>query len=697
MPIRFPARATFSLTVALGLYAAPGASAADPGQDAAAAVALSVEGPQDVQGLTTFAPEAFAAAAPANAYEMVQRVPGFSIVEADTDVRGFAGGRGNVLVDSARSTSRHQEIDDLLKRIPATSVARIELIRGGAPGMDMAGHAALVNVVRRRAATSEMAVEAGVALAPGGWAGPQGAFEYGRRSGDRALDLALTAERELDTDTGPGRIRTIARDGAGIEDLETGARRVTDLFGSSASWRQPWRGGSLGLNAALRGEHDDERMERHDRDAGVRTELAQDAEDALEFEAGGRYVRPLGANSRLELVANQRLERVEALSLSREDDAEERFQEDTDSGETLLRIDLGHGHSSGWRLSAGLEGAFNFLESQARLSEDGERVELPGSDVRIEERRAEVSLGVAGQVAGAWTVEAGLRVEASALDQRGDTPTERDFTYLKPRLTGYWEPDDRNSVHLALSREVGQLDFDDFVASASLDTGVVSAGNAELEPDKTWQLVAGWERSFWEDGALGLTWTHERISDVVDRILVSSGGDVFDAPGNIGDGRRDTLELELATTLDRFGLPGVRVATELRWRDSSVTDPTTGMKRRISGEAPLTRQFELVHTLPQYRMTWGFDIELATREAEYSYDEVKWEREPLSWSLFAERRVGDGWRLRAEVRDLSGRRFTEMRDKYDGPRSHAALEEREYRSHRTPGQFLLSVRRSMGG
>src|SRR5690606_27619495 len=132
-----------------------------------------------------------------------------------------------------------------------------------------------------------------------------------------------------------------------------------------------------------------------------------------------------------------------------------------------------------------------------------------------------------------WSIEGGMRVETSALRQSGDTPMERDFVYLKPRLAAYWERDDRDSFHLGLSREVGQLDFEDFVASAALDTGAVSAGNAELEPDKTWRLVAGWERRFRDDGALGMTWTHERIADVVDRVLVASGDDVFDAPGNI--------------------------------------------------------------------------------------------------------------------------------------------------------------------
>ncbi|HRN61396.1 MAG TPA: TonB-dependent receptor [Luteimonas sp.] len=647
--------------------------------------------------MTVYEADSFAAAAPANAHDMVLRLPGFSIVEADTDVRGYAGARGNVLIDGAQPTSRREDIVSLLQRIPAASVERIEVIRGGAPGIDMGGHAVLANVVRERAATSEMATQLGVAIASDGWAGPQGQFEYGRRRDDRVLEFALSAERELDDDTGPGRIRAFAPDGALLEDLDTRTRRVNDVYGSSASWRQPLAGGSLGVNAALRGERVDEAMTRFDRATGTRTEIADDTEDTREFEIGGRYVRHLGEHSRLELMASQRLGRLQALSLSHEDDDEERFEEDTDSGETLLRVELGREWSPRLRLSAGLEGAFNFLESQARLSENGERIDLPGSDVRIEERRAEAMLAAAWQPAKALTVEAGVRVETSALRQSGDTPMERDFVYFKPRLTGYWERDDRNGFHLGLSREVGQLDFGDFVASAALDTGVVSAGNAELEPDKTWRLVAGWERSFGEDGALGVTWTHERISDVVDRVPVVSGEDVYDAPGNIGDGRRDTLELELSGSLDRIGMTGFRLSSKMLWRTSSVVDPTTNETRGISGESPLEGRIRLTQILPAQRMTWGIELELAERETKYSHDEVRHERDDLSWNVFAEKRLGGGWRVRAEMRDLFGRRFSEARDKYDGLRAQVPLDERETRSHRTPGQVLVTLRRSVGG
>ncbi len=124
--------------------------------------------------VTIYSPADFADNAPANAWDMLSRLPGFVTVDADEDVRGYAGARGNVLIDGARPTSKHEDTKTLLKRIPASAVERIELIRGGVPGIDMAGYALLANVVRRHEATSQSAIEAGVLAAADGWMAPKG-------------------------------------------------------------------------------------------------------------------------------------------------------------------------------------------------------------------------------------------------------------------------------------------------------------------------------------------------------------------------------------------------------------------------------------------------------------------------------------------------------------------------------------------
>lgn len=640
----------------------------------------------------------FAATSPSNARDMLERLPGFAIVEADADVRGYAAAQGNVLIDGARPSSKREDIGLLLKRIPASSVERIELVRSGATGIDMGGFAVLANVVRKRDARTEAAIETGAIASTDGWTAPLAQLEYGRRWNDRALDLSLKLEPELDDDSGRGSLSSFDPAGTRLESAALDTRTIKRNGEAGASWRQPLAGGRFTLTTAARSERarTGTRITASPPDGD--DETVDEDENLFEAEIGARFVRPLGDRSTLELMASQQLGWLDGTERSLEGDDAESFEEKTDTGERIARVDLTYEWSERLSFATSLETAFNFLESDASLLENGTPVLLPGSEVRIEETRIEAAAGASWKPAAQWMLEAALRVEQSSLVQTGDTPLERRFTYPKPRVAIRWDADDHNQLRLSLSREVGQLDFADFVASASLDSGVVSAGNAALEPDKTWRMVAAWEHHFWTDAAFTVSWTHDRIGDVVDRVLVATPDDVFDAPGNIGDGRRDTLAIELSTPLDRFGVTGAQLRGAMSWRRSRVTDPVTGQSRGISEEKPVEASIELVQDLPAWRSNWGIEFEhIAERETKYRYDEVRRESEGAGWTLFAERRLGDHWRMRAEATDLFGRGFEETREKYDGPRSTGAIEEIERRKRTTPGYFSLTFRRSMGG
>src|SRR3546814_2898943 len=89
-----------------------------------------------------------------------------------------------------------------------------------------------------------------------------------------------------------------------------------------------------------------------------------------------------------------------------------------------------------------------------------------------------------------------------------------------------------------------------------------------------------------------LGWTHDRIDDWVDRVLVVTDDNVFDAPGNIGRGHRDTLSLDLAAPLDAWGIANGRIRTTVLWRSSSVTDPVTGRERGISRSEEHTSELQ---------------------------------------------------------------------------------------------------------
>src|SRR5262245_54444787 len=79
-------------------------------------------------GAVLYMPDFFASFAPRTALDMVRRVPGFTISDGE-ERRGLGGAAGNVLIDGAAPVVKSQDLEDLLERIPAGDVVRIELIR----------------------------------------------------------------------------------------------------------------------------------------------------------------------------------------------------------------------------------------------------------------------------------------------------------------------------------------------------------------------------------------------------------------------------------------------------------------------------------------------------------------------------------------------------------------------------------------
>lgn len=641
----------------------------------------------------------FSDAAATNAYDMLKRVPGFTIRDADADVRGYGEALGNVLVDGARPSSKREDVHDLLERIPADAVLRIELIRSGRPGIDMGGHPLLANIVRVQAPTTRGAVALGAAGATDGWTAPLGRFEYGRQWQDRALDVALRHEPKLDDDSGHGRIRTFPGNGAApaAESLDTRAAEARTE--ATLGWRQPVADGTLTLDAALRGERQRDRTTTSPLHDPAATDHVRKTEDTRESEIGVRYKRSVGARTTLELLASRLDAALDTREHSGGGDGADSFEEHTGSSETIARIDLLHDAGPRLALNASLEAARNTLDSRARLGNDGgATVALPGSDVGIAEQRYEAAAGLSWTPGDVLGLEAGLRVEQSTIAQRGDASLRRSFRYAKPRIAARWSPAARDRVRLSLSREVGQLDFEDFVASASLETGAVSAGNAELRPDQAWRLQLEWERRLGDAAALTLGWTHERIDDVVDRALVVGTDDTFDAPGNIGRGRRDALSLDWSAPLAVFRIPNGRVHASLQYRDSRVTDPFTGLPRRISEEKPVEGEIAITGEVPRWNASWAVRLEhIAERESKYRFDRIERKSEGAGWTLSAERRLAHDWRLQAEATDLGGRDFEEMRERHAGVRPLAPLRDREVRRRRTPGTFRLVLRHDFGG
>ena len=335
---------------------------------------------------------------------------------------------------------------------------------------------------------------------------------------------------------------------------------------------------------------------------------------------------------------------------------------------------LRHTYSPTWSIETGGEMAFNFLDSAQEYVENGVPVILPAANVRVEERRGEVFGTSTWRLTPRLSAEAGMRIEVSTISQTGDTNLEKSLTYYKPRVAVTWSPTSVDQIRLRLERQVGQLDFGDFISSVAFSTGTGTAGNADLEPDKTWVAEAVYERKFWNDGAIVLKLEHDEITDATDRVPIIGPGYAFDAPGNIGDGTSDSLEISLNMPLTRLGVPGGLLRARGEWSRSEVTDPVTGEARRISGQAPFEGEINFSQDLPRYHTQWGVNTSLGFQERYYRFDQIETVELGTWVQLYAEYKPRPDLSIRVEMQNLAARNYSRTRQVFTGPRNISGLD-----------------------
>ncbi|WP_425991839.1 TonB-dependent receptor plug domain-containing protein [Brevundimonas sp. TWP2-3-2] len=673
------------------LVAAPFTAAAQSAAPTTAAQAPAVDTAQ--QGVLVFEPAFFADSSPNTALDMIARLPGFGLDTGNTDTRGFAGAAGNVLIDGDRPSSKSDGLDEILRRIAADGVERIELIRGGAPGIDMQGRSVIANVVLKRTVQIETVLEANTYLYPDGYLGPLLKASWSRREGDDQLEASLLATTDRTDDTGDGYRRRYNGAGALIQeaDLER-YDRFRNVRGTAA-WQRQISGGKLRLNGLLGWFESINTIDTRILAGTGQNEFVANDYEGVNSEVGANWSRPLGERTELELVGLQRYSTEESTSASRSGLNGAVFGAEGTSGETIGRAVLRFRPSDRWAFEGGGEAAYNFLDSATTYVENGVPVPLPSASVKVEELRGEVFGQATWRPDPSLTVEAALRVEVSEISQSGDSDLTRTFVYPKPRLQLTWTPVADHQLRLRVEREIGQLDFGDFVASADVDLNQVEGGNPELEPAKAWVLEAVYERRFWGEGALTLTAQFKRWEDLIDVIPLTGG---FEAVGNIGDGSSSYQQIAVTLPMDRLGLPNARLVARATVSQSSVTDPLTGEDRRFSGQIAFGCGIDFNQDLGGGRWSYGFQHGCNLDDpVQYRIREVRNIEEEPFVTVYGQWKPRSDLTVRVDLGNATDREQRRERIVYSGPRNSAPLSFREERGTRMSPWLFIQIRKTL--
>ena len=637
----------------------------------------------------------FAPRQPNTALDMVKLLPGFTL-DSGNAVRGFAGAAGNVLIDGARPASKDDGLEEILKRIPFASVVRIDVIRGGAPGVDMQGKTVLANVIRRRDAGTHLIVSTSGTLMQDGRQGWGSRIEASRNPGPTSWEGSLMAGRGIDDGVGDGPRTLAPPTGPLLESARETSSGVGYNWKATGAVDTPVLGGKLRLNGSVFvNPYDYRQADAQSDPASLAVEHDHNTQRTAEI--GLRYDHPLGGAARVETFLLQQFGESRYTADYGAPGDIEYFRLAKETSETIARTTVDLQASPALSLETGAEGDFNWLLDHTRYIVNGAPTAVPAANVRVTELRGEAFGTATWRPVASVTLEGGLRLEASRIASTGDVVNGRAFLFPKPRAVATWSPDAADQFRVRVEREVGQLDFDDFAAgAASLSDGAVHAGNPNLTPQQDWLFEAAYDRRFWGGGDATVTLRHFALTDVIDRAPIYDPAGAYDAPGNIGSGTRDEAAFALTLPTDRLGVKAGVLTATTTLRRSRVIDPTTGAARPISGLHPRATQLHFTQGLTKLKASWGFDIYDQYRETYYRYDEIDTDKGKIYGTVFAEYKARPDLAIRVEVDNIGARGTRHVREIYDGPRNTAPLDYTDIRDLRGGRSFYVRLRKTFG-
>lgn len=652
----------------------------------------------------TFEADFFAPFAPTNALDIVRRVPGFVLEEGAGDVRGFSGTAGNVVFNGTRSSSKAERLETLLARIPARRVLRVEVAPGDRFGSDFAGRSQVLNVVLSTEAGIDGNVKLSLARNWRGHVAPNAEGSVLIKRGTTTFNLSAGTDRNDFVEEGYDRVSRLS------DGVQTELRRKHNFFKDhepfiSASWGRE--------DAADRAAHLNLRFARSTFDlmqTNVVTPLGGALRDDRLFEdyltetweVGGDVTRPLARGAmKLVFLANRRDRRNFDAAFNRNGGVTfGGFEQTSDSryDEVLGRLSWTRGNLLGLSVELGSEVAYNRLENGTALfllGPGGLRtpIDLPVDNATVDEFRTETYVNAGRGLGKGWRMDASLAFETSRLTVAGDTSARRSLRFLKPGFTLEWKPGGGWRAQASLRRKVAQLDFYDFLSSAELASDRINGGNADLLPQRSWEARLTVEKAILGDGLLKLDLGVDRVSGLQDRVLTADG---FDAPGNLGAGRREFSSLTIDAPLARLGARSMRLRLDGTVQHSRVHDPLSHHARPWSGYWP----------------RWQWSAELRRDKGAFSVGTTVQDRAPFAFHrideidtnfnnrpfavVFAEYRPDKRTTLRLDVDNALDTTGSRRRLFFTPNRSAPAPVAAELRDRNTHVGLILSLNRTFG-
>ncbi len=660
-------------------------------------------------GNRKFDPEFFATYAPVTALDMVRRIPGFSIDQREGR-RGFGENAGNVLIDGDRPSTKSDDIATILSRIAASQVAFILLSEQAGADTETQGKGQVVNIVRKPTAKVNGTYEATIVAGTRYGFQPSLNTSATLRRGDTSYEVNFSSHSE--------RLR-----GFGPEDFKTGSaalveRRLysgnggNDEAALGGAIKTRIRGAKLNLNGQVRWDDKfDIRYADYSNAAGERTGKELLRRDGpigdLSYELGGDIEFSAFPKTNTKIVALYRtgdessFSSIETARISQPVSLFETRSQNTPT-EAVIRLQNDLGGLGRHAVQFGAEMAYNRLDARFIVTNSvaGAVTNFPASNVLVQETRFEPFFSDVWALGPAWKIEAGAIVELSKLTLSGDSTAERSFNFIKPRAIATWTISPQTTLELRAERQVAQLNFNEFATSVDVTVGnQVDAGNADLVPEKTTTLSALIRHKFLDRGSVQFSGDYQLVSDTQDLVPITvrdGGGNItaqFDGTGNIGKSTKWNGELEVTLPLDwltkPIGFAGIEVRYVGHYHGSRVTDPVTGLDRRVSRRPLWHQDLDIRHDIAGLGIVYGASFRVQDANYDYFFNEKRRQQESTRATIFMEYSKFKLGTIRFQVTDMAG--FQRDRFIYVGTRASGTLEQIVNRERRLDPLLQLSL------
>jgi len=555
--------------------------------------------------------------------------------------RGFGSSGTQILINGERQSSKSNNIIKTLERINAEALIRVEVIRGSEAGLDVRSEGVIVNII----------VDASSSAGSGTWNSALRFLSSGNSiwsgSGSWAkkiknTDLVLGLERtsymnsrmydEFHVDKSQSILQYRLR-----ETIEYEAKNRFNIdINSKINGKNTIR-----INALLwfDGKENEPQLQQYFLPSDENKESffksidwdRGESNDGWEF--GGDWEHQFNNIHSFKLrtvFTKENEDQKDSSYLDNTINLYENSRETNDRSESerIIRLSFNSFVGTGGSLEYGFETAYNELDRTFNLiyfdsdlaQTDSGLINTAG---KVEEDRYEGFFSYNFPLSKKIRAELAINYEWSEISQSGDVTLSREFQYWKPRVDVKWDYKNNRQIRLNIERNVGQINFDDFIASYDEFEERIRAGNPDLQPSTSWEFKLEHEWRIPNDGGvITLKGLAAEIDGPVERIPIGKYAGI----GNLGTGKKKQARIDGSLRIDKILTGGVfRFMGYLQ--STEVLDPVTNIKRDFAWHKRWEYMLSIRQDVPGGRYSWGI-----TYESQSQFNIF----DPYLWGRFAQ-------------------------------------------------------------